>query len=277
MKKYLAIILVVSIFLCSGCSQNFMMGLDVNDSVLNPKVSMNSDSPANNTTIVDTNTDSGSDVDATTKTNGLNLSVENQPMIAITFDDGPSSRTDRLLDVLKKYDVKCTFFVVGNMINYQSESLKRASVEGHEIASHSLDHSNLTKLKKKEIKKQLKDTQKMVEDLTGQECNLLRPPYGDTNAKVEAVAKNLDISIVNWSVDTADWKHKNAKYISKHILKNAKNGDIILCHDLYESTVDAMDRVIPKLIKKGYKIVTVSELLTSDGEELIPGQIYYEK
>ena len=200
-----------------------------------------------------------------------------KPMIALTFDDGPSAHTDRLLDIFKKYGGKGTFFVVGYLIDSRPETLKRIAAEGHEIGNHSWNHKQLTTLDEKELTDQIMKTRAKIYDITGVDVHIMRPPYGAHNEFVRGVAAKLGVPFINWSVDTVDWKTKNAQAVYNEIMKNAKNGSIILCHDLHKTTVDAMETVIPKLIADGYQLVTVSELLSFSNNGLVPGKVYYKK
>lgn len=202
---------------------------------------------------------------------------ENKPMIAITFDDGPSANTERVLDIFKKNGAKATFFVLGNRIEGNEDIMKRMTDEGHNIGSHSWDHSDLSKLSKKDVKNQIVSTKKAIKNACGYNSKLLRPPYGAWNDNVKTVAKNQGISIINWNVDTLDWQTKKKKKIANLIIKEARDGCIILCHDLYDSTVDAIEIAIPKLIKEGYQIVTVTDLLESHDGKLEAGSVYYNR
>ena len=200
-----------------------------------------------------------------------------KPMIALTFDDGPSAHTDRLLDIFKKNGGKGTFFVVGYLIDSRPETLKRIAAEGHEIGNHSWDHKQLTTLNEKELTDQIMKTRAKIYDITGVDVHIMRPPYGAYNDFVREIAEKLEVPFINWSVDTVDWKTKNAQAVYNEIMKSTKDGSIILCHDLHKSTVDAMESVIPKLIADGYQLVTVSELLSYSNNGLVPGKVYYKK
>ena len=195
-------------------------------------------------------------------------------MIALTFDDGPSKHTARLLDAFTTHGGKGTFFVVGNLLDGRTEVIQRMALEGHEIAGHSWNHRQLTKLTVEELTDQLMSTRAKIYEITGVDSILIRPPYGSYNEQVKSVCQNLGIHMVNWSVDTLDWKYKDANKIYDTIMSEVKDGDIILCHDLHGTTVDAMERVIPDLIAKGYQLVTVSELLSYSGKEISAGSVY---
>ncbi len=200
-----------------------------------------------------------------------------KPMLALTFDDGPSAHTQRLLDTFKKYGGKGTFFVLGNTLDNRKETLKRIAAEGHEIGNHSWSHRQFTNITLDEVKDQIMMTRAKIYDITGIDCAIVRPPYGACNDEIRAVGKELGVSFVNWSVDTLDWKTKNAEAVYKEIMNDAADGHIILCHDLHKTTVDAMEKVIPALIEEGYQLVTVTELLTYGGGEITAGKMYYKK
>lgn len=198
-----------------------------------------------------------------------------KPMVALTFDDGPSAHTDRLLDIFAKHSGRGTFFVVGNIIDNRKETVKRIVSDGHEIAGHSWNHRQLTNLSDQDIKDQIMSTRAKIYELTGYDAKLMRPPYGAFNDSVKAVAKSVDVSLINWSVDTLDWKYRDANTVYYTIMEKAYDGAIILCHDLHKTTVDAMEKVIPALIEKGYQLVTVSELLEAKGKTVEAGKVYF--
>lgn len=201
----------------------------------------------------------------------------NKPMLALTFDDGPSAHTERLLDAFAAHGGKGTFYVVGNMLDGRPDTLRRMAAEGHEIGGHSWNHRQLTKLGKEELTDQLMSTRAKIYDITGVDATTMRPPYGSCNDQVKTTAGELGIALINWSVDTLDWKYKNADTVYTAVMDGAKDGAIILCHDLHKTTVDAMERAIPALIAEGYQLVTVSELLTSSGGAINAGSLYFKR
>lgn len=200
-----------------------------------------------------------------------------KPMIALTFDDGPSVHTDRLLDAFKTHGGKGTFFLVGGNIDYRPDTVKRITAEGHEIGGHSIDHKELTRLSSDEIARQLSWTRDKMYEVTGVDSYIVRPPYGSHNDEVKRIAAGLGIVFINWSVDTLDWKVRNADTVHNKIMNSVFDGAIILCHDIHKTTVDAMETVIPALIKEGYQLVSVSELLAAKHDKLIPGTVYNRK
>ncbi|MDR2712780.1 MAG: polysaccharide deacetylase family protein [Clostridiales bacterium] len=196
-----------------------------------------------------------------------------RPMIALTFDDGPSKHTRTILTILAENEARATFFVLGDRAKRDSEIIRRAVEQGSEVAGHSWSHKNLTKLSKAEIKQDLEKTNQEIYDISGIEPMLYRPPYGAVSDSLKTISQDLQLSLIMWSLDTRDWKKRDAGAVYKSIMDNVQDGSIILCHDLYESTADAMKQVIPALIEKGYQLVTVSELL----EFLEPGVVYTNK
>lgn len=198
-----------------------------------------------------------------------------KPMIALTFDDGPSVHTPRLLNIFKKHGGKGTFFVVGNLLDKNELTTKRIVKEGHEIASHSWSHPDMSRLSLEKVLDEMATTHQKIYDITGVEPKIMRPPYGAYNETVCYVAHTCKESVVTWSVDTLDWKTRNADAVYRAVMNSAYDGAIILCHDLHGTTVDAMEKVIPDLIKRGYQLVTVSQLLTVKGIEMEAGKVYY--
>ncbi|MDR3225739.1 MAG: polysaccharide deacetylase family protein, partial [Clostridiales Family XIII bacterium] len=193
-----------------------------------------------------------------------------------TFDDGPSKYTEQILDLLSESSGKATFCVIGNRVENFEDVLRKINEQGSQIIGHSWDHKQLTKLTEEEIRKELQETNASIHDAAGVEPKMYRPPYGAADDAVKSISKELGLSLINWSVDTEDWKSKNADAIYENIMKDAKDGSIILCHDLYESTAKAMKRAIPELAKQGYQLVTVEELLTVSGKTITPGEVYFE-
>ena len=197
--------------------------------------------------------------------------------IALTFDDGPGKYTERLLDILKKHNSKATFFVVGNRASYQKDKLKRMVDEGHEVGNHTYSHISLKELEVQEIINQIVTTKNLIQEATGVESNLVRAPYGDLSPTIRATGGEQNVAFIHWSLDSFDWKTRDAQAVYDEIISRVKDGDIILLHDIHESTIDAMELVIPELINSGYKLVTVSELLLETRESIIPGAAYVRK
>ena len=194
-------------------------------------------------------------------------------MIAFTFDDGPYAPVDnRILDVLEAYGGRATFFVVGNRVNDYPSDLKRIAEMGNEIGNHTFDHKNLEKLDPAALSYQIEGTNDAVEAITGVRPRLVRVPYGAFKGQVTAQA---GYPLIQWDVDTEDWKSKDKDQVVQSILSHAKDGSIILMHDLYPSTAEAVEEAVPLLVNQGFKLVTVSELYEAKGAALEPGNVYF--
>jgi len=210
---------------------------------------------------------------------GRLISVEttldvDKPMVALTYDDGPGKRTDELLDYLEENNAHATFFMIGqNIKDEYAELLQRMVDIDCEAANHSYSHQQLTKLSDKKIKSEINETSEKIKKFSGIDAGLLRPPYGAVN---DTVRENAGMPMILWSIDTLDWKTRNAKSTIDHVMENVKDGDIILMHDIHDSTIDASKKLIKKLQKAGYQLVTVSELAEARGVELEPGETYAE-
>ncbi len=200
---------------------------------------------------------------------------KNEKVIALTFDDGPGAHTERLLNILKDNNVKATFFVLGSQIDRYPDLLPRMVEDGHEIGGHSWTHRSFKTLSDEELTKEIMQTRAKIASLTGVDALSVRPPYGAYNKHAKAVAKSLGVHFVNWNVDPLDWKTRNAQKTYDSILNSAAQGNIVLSHDIHVSTVDAMERLIPKLLDEGYHFVTVSELLILGKGEIEPGEVYF--
>ena len=196
---------------------------------------------------------------------------KNKKYISFTFDDGPNYNTKKILDILNKYDMKATFFVLGNRVEKNKELIKLMKNYNMEIGNHTFSHRLLTSADSDDIIDEINKTNQTVFDVVNFYPKLVRPSYGSFNNKIR---KNINMPIIIWSVDTLDWKYHNASKIANYILKNVKDGDIILMHDIYSATANAVELVVPRLISKGYEIVTVSELFYYKNRTLENGKVY---
>lgn len=200
----------------------------------------------------------------------------NAPMIALTYDDGPHPvNTLKILETLEKYGAKATFFMVGENVVNNKEIPRKVIEQGSEIGTHTWNHANLNTLSSENITSQLTSSTNAIETSSGTSVKLFRPPYGNSNDAVKNVAKSQGKAIIIWSVDTEDWKSRDAKIVSEHVLNNVQSGDIVLMHDLYDSTAEASEIIVKELTKRGYKLVTVTELFENRGVPLNSGEKYY--
>ncbi|WP_223285197.1 polysaccharide deacetylase family protein [Paenibacillus sp. PL91] len=188
--------------------------------------------------------------------------------IALTFDDGPyPDTTDKILDLLKKYDAKATFFVLGNKVERYPETIKREIAEGHEVANHTFNHVYFMRsISDETIRDEIVKTEKALETLTGKKPLLFRPPGGYYNEHSIQIAKTLGYTTIMWSwhQDTNDWKSPGVNRIVNKVLDNARNGDIVLLHDYIPGstqTVRALETILRELDHRGFEFVTVTELM----------------
>ncbi|MBV8642243.1 MAG: polysaccharide deacetylase family protein [Verrucomicrobia bacterium] len=186
-----------------------------------------------------------------------------QPYIAMTFDDGPSAAlTPRLLDILKQRNIKATFFLIGQNAAANPDIVRRILADGHEIGNHSWTHPQLSKLSDDGVTTEISKTQDAIKEASGFTPTILRPPYGAITARQrEWIESRFGLSIILWSVDPFDWKRPGASVITQRILSQVRPGAIILSHDIHKQTIDAMPATLDALAAKGYKFVTVTELI----------------
>ncbi|GAB2845776.1 hypothetical protein GCM10022221_51390 [Actinocorallia aurea] len=195
--------------------------------------------------------------------------------VALTFDDGPMDHTERLLEILARYNARATFFVVGQMVEEFPQLVQKEVAAGHEIANHSWNHSDLAGLSEEGVTAQIKQTQEAILRHSGYRSVLLRPPYGSSNARVAKVAASFGLPEIIWAVDPLDWRDRNSSLIARRVLSETGPGDVVLLHDIHASTVDAVPKILEGLSAKGYRFVTVSRLFR--GMALQPGHQYRER
>jgi len=185
-----------------------------------------------------------------------------RPMIALTFDDGPGPLTAYVVEMLERYGGVATFCVIGNRVERWSDIILKTVEAGNEVIGHSWNHQNLTLLREAAIAAQILDTSAAIEAVTGfPPPSIFRAPYGLVNTRVRNVAEELGYSMLNWTIDPEDWRNRDAGYIHAHIMAQARDGAIVLLHDIHPTTVEAMERVIPDLIEKGFQLVTATYLI----------------
>lgn len=193
-------------------------------------------------------------------------------MIAITYDDGPGKDTERLLDGLQERGIKATFFVVGWKIPANEKTVARMYREGHQVANHSYNHPHLTQLSDEEIRRQIQDTDALLDKICGSGTSyMVRPPYGDMT---DGKAKVVDHPCVTWSYTPQDWIYTDAPAIKKNLLENVKDGDIILVHDTVPGTIEGTLEAIDVLKERGFEFVTVQEIFRRQGKVPVNGGRY---
>lgn len=211
----------------------------------------------------------GTENTAAQSTNGIDPS---KPMVALTFDDGPQpSVGNRIMDCLAQYGGKATFFMVGERVGSYKTEVQRMVAEGHEVANHTMNHKYLQKLGAAQIQEQVNKGNDAIQAACGVRPTLLRLPGGNHNATVLA---NTGMPMIQWNIDTLDWKTRNADKTVAAVLNHVKDGDIILMHELYSATGDAVLRIVPELHKRGFQMVTVSQLAAAKGKTLEAGKLY---
>lgn len=203
--------------------------------------------------------------------------LRGKKLVALTFDDGPSQYTGKLLDALKKHNAKATFFVVGSRIGGDSSNalLKRMETEGHVVGNHSQNHKNLKYLSAANVASEMYTAAERIKTAIGHYPIVMRCPGGNYNSTVQAYAKSISVPIIQWSMDTIDWRDRNKATILSRAKSGIKDGSIVLMHDLYSTTVDAAIELIPYLQQQGYALVTVPELLAVKYGTVEPGKVYF--
>lgn len=214
----------------------------------------------------------GSSISVSNSVNGRELPIycveTKEPKIALTFDAAWGNEdTKKILEVLKKHDVRVTFFMTGGWVENYPDDVKAILAAGHDLGNHSENHKNMSQLSDAEKKEELMKVHDKVRTLTGYEMFLFRPPYGDYDNAVVNVAKDCGYYTIQWDVDSLDWKDYGVDSIIKTVTehKHLGNGSIILCHNGAKYTAQALDTLITKLKEKGYTFVPVSELIYRDG------------
>lgn len=197
-----------------------------------------------------------------------------RPMIALTFDDGPRAAvTNRILDSLQAHGGRATFFMLGANVSGNASVVQRMAAQGCEVANHTHDHKYLTKLGAEGIVSQTAAASQKIAAACGVAPTLMRPPGGYIDEGVLSVLQTIGMPAVMWSIDTRDWQHRNPQRTIEIVLSQVRDGDIILMHDIYGTTADAAEVLIPELTARGYQLVTVSELAAYRGG-MAPGHKY---
>lgn len=198
----------------------------------------------------------------------------NRPMVALTFDDGPrASVTDRILQYLRDAGGRATFFMIGNRVAANEDSVNQMVAQGCQVGNHTYDHQYITKLTLEEMQQQIGGTSQAILEACGILPVVVRPPGGKVDQESLEVLATMGMPAIMWSIDTKDWQHRDAEKTVEAVLSQVKDGDIILMHDIYPSTADAAAVLIPALTERGYQLVTVSELAMYRGG-MLPGHKY---
>ena len=199
--------------------------------------------------------------------------AENEKLVALTFDDGPSGRfTRRLLAELEARDAKATFLLCGYRIEQYPDLTKQIFQQGHEIGLHGYSHKSMQNMCRQEAVQEIKKTLALLP--SGCDVSFLRPPGGLYNPCVKSVAEEFGLSILHWSLDPKDWATGNIKAIESAVVNHIQDGDVILLHDMSDSSVDAALRIVDELQKQGFRLVTASELAQAKSIPLVPGVKY---
>ena len=197
---------------------------------------------------------------------------KNKKTIAFTFDDGPNgAKTREIVDLLEQNKAHATFFMVGKKMELESDVIKNVLNKGNEIGSHSYNHTNMKRQKVADVVSGEMKTNEIYRNITGNDIVYTRPPYGSIN---DTIKNTLNTIFINWNIDTQDWLHRDKDYVVAMIMNNVKDGDIVLMHDSYQTTVDAVREVLPKLYAAGFQVVSVSELANLKGKVLEQHMLY---
>ena len=193
--------------------------------------------------------------------------------VALTFDDGPSGRyTRRLLDGLEARNVKATFLLCGYRVQQYPEETNRMLREGHEVGCHGFSHKKMDNMSRRDIGAEIGDTLALLPE--GARVTFLRPPGGCCSEAVRQVAAAKQLAILSWSVDPRDWATSDTASIENNVLNSVSDGDIILLHDMSDSSVDAALDIVDRLTERGFRFATVSQLAAMRGYRLQPGKVY---
>jgi len=190
--------------------------------------------------------------------------------IALTFDDGPGPYTEKLLDILDKYDAKATFFLIGSKVSARANTLRRMQSRGHQLGNHSWSHPELNKVSIEQLSSEIDQTNNAIKQAVGIKPNIIRPPYGAFNRTVLEQFRQRGMSSILWSVDTRDWADRNSEIVCSRTVAGAHNGAVILMHDIHQTSVNAVPCILDSLKQQGYSFVTVQNLIG----DMTPGAVY---
>lgn len=274
--KRLSILILLLAFLCIGCGEDTSTKSE-NPTQAPTETPVPTDTPAPTETPTPTATPVPTETPTPTEavfqdwdTSNVDTSWidPNKKLVAFTFDDGPTQYYDELLDILEENGMHATFFVWGSKYNSTYEAVvKRVVEQGCELGNHTWTHPHLKTLDEAKITEEVEKVRALLEGLTGIKNFLVRPPYGEADMKVQMA---INVPLINWSVDSADWNNGSYDSVYTRVMSNLKDGDVVLMHASYKYTMEAVKTMIPELIADGYQIVSVSELAAVRGKTLQP-------
>ncbi len=206
-----------------------------------------------------------------TRENGFAI-AENKKHLAITFDDGPSAYTSELVTILNENKAHSTFFFVGQKLLNAASTVKQVASAGNEIGYHSFNHTSFKRQDSVTIQNEFNTSNEYLKGIIGKTFSLTRPPYGSINEKVKA---SIATPFILWQIDTNDWRYKNVDYLVNYVLEHAQDGDIILFHDSYATSIEAVAKLLPILYSEGFQMVTVSDLAKIKNVNLMPHESYH--
>lgn len=217
------------------------------------------------TTETETENEPTQEIDPETEEEDVSAS-SNGKYVALTFDDGPHpSVTSAVLNHLDDFDAKATFFVLGSQAAYYPDLVRHTAAAGHEIANHTMNHIDLSITGAEQIRSEISQAEEIIKEATDQPIRLFRPPYGARNDSVDQIIAEEGYTSVLWSVDSLDWKSRDAEAIYDKVMSNTENGSIILLHDIHEATAEALPMILESLSEQGYEMITVSEFMRKKG------------
>lgn len=198
--------------------------------------------------------------------------VEERKLVAFTFDDGPHSMyTERIVDTFKKTGGHATFFVLGDMVERHPDTLQYVFDHGHQIGNHTYSHPNLTQITDQEVLFEINKNNELISNVIGEKARIVRPTYGAVDNRVSSLVK---YPLINWNIDPRDWSVRDTQEIVSFVLNNIEDNGIIIMHDIYETTAQAMEILLPILQEQGYEFVTIEELAFNHQMTLNPGEVY---
>jgi peptidoglycan/xylan/chitin deacetylase (PgdA/CDA1 family) len=198
-----------------------------------------------------------------------------QPVVAMTFDDGPHpSLTPKLLDILKERNIKCTFFLIGQNVKAYPQIVRRIIAEGQEIGAHTYTHCSLTSRSDAQIRSELQRSEEVLMTAANYRPQLIRPPYGAINTRIKQLMfSEFGYSTIMWSVDPQDWRRPGVSVVTSRLVSGARPGAIMLAHDIHPPTIQAVPAMFDQLLAKGYQFVTVSQLMNMEKANMPVGVV----